>query len=374
MNNPDPEGLESRLDWLVSNGVVIHDRRQVFIGADVVLENILPGSQLFPGARITGPNCILGRNAIIGSEGPATLDNVALDDGAEVAGGFVTNSVMLRSSRVGSSGHIRACTILEEEASTGHAVGLKQTVLMSFATLGSLINFCDGLVSGGRSRSDHTEIGTGFINFNFTPWGAKGDKATPTLVGDVYKGVFLNNDRIFLGGLSGIVGPGQVSFGACTVAGQVIRQDVGPNTLFSGTGRNLQVPVRFQSPTFSERKYHHNLNYISNLAALRAWYSQVRLARIPQTTELKYKRMIIEFGLQLIDGMIAERIARLREYLGAFGRTVESANVPSLGCPITIEASTVDHTEWIKCLGADKIAVLEEWLREIGDSVWPTAS
>lgn len=374
MDNPNYAALESRLDRVVSNGVVIHDRRQVFLGADVVLENILPGSQLFPGVRITGANCVLGRNAIIGSEGPAMLDNVALDDGAEVASGFLTNSVMLRRSRVGSSGHIRDCTILEEEASTGHAVGLKQTILMSFATLGSLINFCDGIVSGGRSRSDHTEIGSGFINFNFTPWGAKGDKATPTLVGDVYKGVFLNNDRIFLGGLSGIIGPGQVSFGACTVAGQVIRQDVGPNTLFSSTGRNREVPIRFRSLTFSERKYRHNLHYISNLVALRAWYSEVRLARIPAATELQYKRKIIEFGLQLIDAMIAERIARLKEYLAAFDRTMQDANVRSLTCPIIIKASAVDHTEWIRSLRANEIKVLEEWLREIGNLVWRTAS
>ena len=219
MDNPDHQGLERRLDSLVSKGVFIHDRRQAFVGADVVLENILPGSQLFPGARITGPHCVLGRNAIIGSEGPATLDNVALDDGAEVASGFVTNSVMLRGSRVGSSGHIRACTILEEEASTGHAVGLKQTILMSFVTLGSLINFCDGVVSGGRSRSDHTEIGSGFINFNFTPWGAKGDKATPTLVGDGYKGVFLNNDRVFFGGLERHCWPG-ISLFRCMYSGR----------------------------------------------------------------------------------------------------------------------------------------------------------
>jgi bifunctional N-acetylglucosamine-1-phosphate-uridyltransferase/glucosamine-1-phosphate-acetyltransferase GlmU-like protein len=125
------EGVEGRLNWLISNGIVVHDRRQVFIGADVILENILPGTQLFPGTRVTGSNTVLGRNSIVGSEGPATLDNVVLDDGAEVASGFVTNSALLRGSRIGCNGHIRACTILEEEASTAHTVGLKQTILMS---------------------------------------------------------------------------------------------------------------------------------------------------------------------------------------------------------------------------------------------------
>jgi hypothetical protein len=363
------EGVEGRLNWLISKGIIVHDRRQVFIGADVILENILPGTQLFPGTRVTGSNTVLGRNSIIGSEGPATLDNVVLDDGAEVASGFVTNSALLRGSRIGCNGHIRACTILEEEASTAHTVGLKQTILMSYTTLGSLINFCDGIVCGGRSRSDHTEIGSGFINFNFTPWGERGDKATPTLVGDVYRGVFLNNDRVFLGGLSGIVGPAQVSFGAFTVAGQVIRQDVGPNTIFSSTGRNLEGPVNFQSQVFSERKYRHNLSFIANLVALRAWYSQIRLARIPQSSELQYKRNIIGFALQLIDRMIAERIARLTEYLRSVNRSAHVGNVLSLTCPITIVPSSDDHVDWTKALKLSDVTQLEGWLREIGNSV-----
>jgi hypothetical protein len=94
------EGVEGRLNWLISKGIIVHDRRQVFIGADVILENILPGTQLFPGTRVTGSNTVLGRNSIIGSEGPATLDNVVPDDGAEVASGFVTNSALLRGSRI----------------------------------------------------------------------------------------------------------------------------------------------------------------------------------------------------------------------------------------------------------------------------------
>jgi hypothetical protein len=373
MDKLDCKNLEERIDKLIANGIIIHDRRQVYIGADVVLDNVLPGTQLFPGTRMTGSHCVLGRNSIVGSEGPATLDNVVIDDGAEIASGFVTNSALLRGSRIGSNGHARACTILEEEASTAHAVGLKQTILMSYVTLGSLINFCDGIISGGRSRSDHTEIGSGFINFNFTPWGPRGDKATPTLVGDVYGGVFLNNDRIFLGGLSGIVGPAQVSFGALTVAGQVIRQDVGSNVVFSSMGRSLQEPTNFHSPRFSERKYRHNLTFIANLVALRAWYDQVRLARIPERSELKYKRKIISFAAQLIDRMIEERVVRLTEYLKSFNRPLNLGSFPSLPCPIAIEPSTSDHADWIRSLEIHDIKLLDGWLREIGNSVWPSS-
>ena len=69
------------------------------------------------------------------------FDDTAIGEDTEVAGGYLKNSVMLRKSRVGSNAHIRVGTLLEEEASTAHAVGLKHTVLMSFVTLGSLNKF-----------------------------------------------------------------------------------------------------------------------------------------------------------------------------------------------------------------------------------------
>ena len=57
--------------------------------------------------------------------------------------------------------------------------------VLAFVTIGSLVNFCDLLMAGGSSRQDHSEVGSGYIHFNFTPWGARGDKATPSLIGDV---------------------------------------------------------------------------------------------------------------------------------------------------------------------------------------------
>jgi hypothetical protein len=362
--------IETRLATLASNGVFIPDPRQVFVGPEVDLENIKPGVKLFPGVRILGKDTILGQNAIVGSEGPATLDNVALDDKAEVASGYVTNAVLLRGARVGSNGHVRACTILEEEASTAHTVGLKQTVLMSFATLGSLINFCDVIVGGGRSRSDHTEVGSGAIHFNFTPWGDRGDKATPTLLGNVYHGALLDNDRVFLGGLSGVVGPAQISFGAVAAAGQILRQDIKPNMLLSTVGRRVERSIDFRMQAFSERKQAHNINFISNLFALREWYKQVRLARLPDSRQFGYRRSIINFGVVLIDQMISERLTRLSDYLRAFDRACPKPQLKSKPCPIELEASSVDHVEWIHSLDDRTKKLLPDWLRDVGESIW----
>jgi UDP-N-acetylglucosamine/UDP-N-acetylgalactosamine diphosphorylase len=52
---------------------------------------------------------------------------------------------------------------------------LKQTILFPFVTLGSLINFCDIFMSGGSDRKNHSEVGSSYIHFNYTP---NQDKAT----------------------------------------------------------------------------------------------------------------------------------------------------------------------------------------------------
>jgi bifunctional N-acetylglucosamine-1-phosphate-uridyltransferase/glucosamine-1-phosphate-acetyltransferase GlmU-like protein len=163
---------------LRNNGVIVLDERQLYVDDDVLIENIFPGTMIYPGVRLHGAKTVIGPGAKIGTEGPATLMNVAVGRNAEIASGFVTEAAILSNARLGSNSHVRSGTLLEEWASTAHSVGLKHTVLMSFVTMGSLINLCDCLVSGGRSRREHSEIGSGFIHFNFTPWGPDGDKAT----------------------------------------------------------------------------------------------------------------------------------------------------------------------------------------------------
>src|SRR5258708_20659254 len=155
MREADMRGnLEARLDVLEAQGVTILDRRQVFLDEAIDLSRVRAKAILYPGTRLIGSRTFVGSGAKIGLEGPAALDNTVVGENAEVASGYLKDSVLLRDARVGSNAHIRVGTLLEEEASTGHAVGLKHTVLMSFVTCGSLINFCDGLISGGRSRKE----------------------------------------------------------------------------------------------------------------------------------------------------------------------------------------------------------------------------
>ena len=70
---------------------------------------------------------------------------------------------------MGLGAQVREACILEEEASGAHCVGIKQTILLPFVTLGSLINFCDCLMAGGTSRQNHSEVGTPDIHFESSP-------------------------------------------------------------------------------------------------------------------------------------------------------------------------------------------------------------
>jgi UDP-N-acetylglucosamine/UDP-N-acetylgalactosamine diphosphorylase len=358
--------LEAKLDILASKGVAILDPRQVYLDETVGLHRISADAILYPGTRLIGSGTFVGPGAKIGIEGPAVLENTVIGANAEVASGYLKDSVMLRDARVGSNAHIRVGTLLEEEASTGHAVGLKHTVLMSFVTLGSLINFCDGLISGGRSRKEHTEVGSGFIHFNYTPRGRTGDKATPSLIGDVPHGAFLRQPRIFLGGLSGIVGPQKVGFGSFTLAGQVIRREIPPNRVVGDAARNVDKEFHALNQ-FPSRILKLNLEYIGQLAALQAWYRHVRLARIPTCSEYEALRTVTQAGADLLSVSIDERVQRLRQFLDERGLATPPFPSTVPPCPLRIEPSTpyVDHVDWVSRLPDAEVQLGVSWLRAI---------
>src|SRR5262249_24216792 len=331
---------------------------------------ICRGAVLYPGTRLVGARTFVGPGAKVGTEGPAVLENAMIGEDTEVASGYLSEAVMLRNARVGSNAHIRVGTLMEEEASTAHAVGLKHTILMSFVTMGSLINFCDGLISGGRSRKEHTEVGSGFIHFNYTPWGKSGDKATPSLIGDVVHGVFLRQQRIFVGGLSGIVGPQKVGFGAFTIAGQVLRKEIPSNRIIGDLPRI--VDKEFHAPTEAPtRTLKLNLEYIGQLTALQSWYRDFRLARIPQNQEYAHIRVVTQAALKLLSVCIDERVERLRQFLEERGYPIPCLSLTNLPCPLIIEARHpyLDHIKWILDLSRVEVEKGASWLQSIVDGI-----
>ncbi|MCA9659863.1 MAG: UDP-N-acetylglucosamine pyrophosphorylase, partial [Myxococcales bacterium] len=94
------------------------DPRQTYVGAEVDLERVAAGVVLHPGARICGARSFLGPGAEVGTEGPATLVDAVFGENAAIASGYVHGAVLLRGASLGGNAHVRAGTLLEEEAST----------------------------------------------------------------------------------------------------------------------------------------------------------------------------------------------------------------------------------------------------------------
>jgi bifunctional UDP-N-acetylglucosamine pyrophosphorylase/glucosamine-1-phosphate N-acetyltransferase len=267
---------EAKIAQLIRGGVDIPNPLTLDIGEDVSIDRIsAKGVTLYPGCRIYGKKTVISADCKLGSEGPATIEDCQLGAGVELKGGFFSRSVFLEKANMSMGAHVREGSILEEEAGGAHCVGLKQTILFPFVTLGSLINFCDCLMAGGTSRKDHSEVGSSYIHFNFTP---DADKTTPSLIGDVPRGVMLNQPPIFLGGQGGMIGPLRLGYGNVVAAGCVLREDhpEGNKLIRAGAcsgGAKEFVPAAY--PGF-RRIVENNILYLANLSALEAWYREVR--------------------------------------------------------------------------------------------------
>ena len=261
---------------LLNKGVIIPAPESVHIGEDVDLDRISgQGVVIYPGCRIDGKSTLIMDGVHVGKEAPVTVEDCQLGPGVQLKGGYFKSSVFLENASAGSGSHVREGTIFEEQASIAHTVGLKQTILFPFVTLGSLINFCDSLMAGGTSRKDHSEVGSPYIHFNFTP---NQDKATPSMMGDVPHGVMLDQPPIFLGGQGGLVGPCRIAFGTTIAAGSIYRKDeLRPGRLLIETvGRGGSVPFVTGFYRVVKRTFINNILYIGNLFALRQWYYHVR--------------------------------------------------------------------------------------------------
>jgi UDP-N-acetylglucosamine/UDP-N-acetylgalactosamine diphosphorylase len=305
--------FSSKIDQLIQRGVNLPNPLTLDIGEEVRVEQI-SGKEvtIYPGCRIYGEKTVIASGAQIGYEGPVTIENCQLGSLVELKGGFFKESLFLEKTRIGLGAQVREACILEEETVAGHCVGLKQTILFPFVTLGSLINFCDCLMAGGTSRRDHSEVGSSYIHFNFTP---DGDKTTPSLIGDVPRGVMLNQRPIFLGGQGGMIGPLRLGYGNVVAAGAILREDmVEENKLILGEPYEGRV-LRYEPHRYSglQRIVRNNVVYIANLIGLEQWYAHVRKAFL---REQEFGELLYDGAMDKLSRAKAERTARLRAMAG----------------------------------------------------------
>lgn len=308
----EPRGFD-KAQALIDKGVSIPNPWTIDIAEDVEVDRISgEGVVLHPGTRLRGAKTVISAGCILGAEGPVTVENCWLGPRVELKGGYFSRSVFLAGSSMTLGAHVREGSILEEEASGAHTVGLKQTILFPYVTLGSLINFCDVMMAGGTSRKDHSEVGSSYIHFNFTP---DGDKTTASLFGDVPRGVLLDQKPIFLGGQGGSVGPVTTGFGVVVGAGSILREDVEDDDvlLVPEVVSGLRRPNKRHSYRKLNGLLEKNLTYIASLVALENWYRQVRALFFAQQ----------EFGREVLDGALEqlasgqnERLKRLKALVG----------------------------------------------------------
>ncbi len=318
---------QEKVRALLQRGVVIPCPESVEVADDVDPERIAPGVVIHTGCRIAGKRVSIGPGSKLGEEAPVSLEDSQLGRKVSLKGGYVSGATFLDGANMGSAAHVRPGTLLEEEANGAHAVGLKQTLFLPFVTAGSLINFCDALMAGGSSRKDHSEIGSSYIHFNYTP---HQDKATPSLIGDVPRGVMLNRAPIFLGGQGGLVGPVRIAYGTVIPAGIICRQDIpSENTLYAppaDAGARTARAFRVGAYRAIQRIVANNLNYIGNIVALRAWYGSARQRLM--TTD-PFSRACYEGAQLQLDRVLDERIKRLKELADRMTRSLEYASQDS---------------------------------------------
>jgi hypothetical protein len=292
------------LHHLKQRGVVVHAPESTTI-IDVHPERIEAGVEIFPGVNLRGEQTLLGAGTRLGRAGGGWFENVRTGRGVDLYGGYFEDCVFLDRVTMRGQSEVRGGTLLEEECEAAHHVGYKMTIQLPWVVAGSLVNFCDALVSGGTSRKDHSEIGSTLALYNYTPWGDK----FASLFGDVPNGVFCRQKRIFIGGQTQIVSPVHMGFGSVLAAGSSLRRSIPENRLVSNAAAEFDMPfdaVRYGALT---PKFELTLRYIGNLYALHAFYTCVRLP----STDDAFEQSLYDAAVKQIEAGISERIKRLNE-------------------------------------------------------------
>ena len=324
------------LNNLLERGVLIPDLNLVHITRDVQLENIAPGSTIYPFVRITGSktqirsgarigvrgpvileNSFIGENAVIGDLGQVTLIDTVVGAKSVLGAGVAEQAVflgkesMVNDFTTGYGFRVRKGSLYEEDASSAQHTDTKMTILFPWSTLGSDINFCDALLAGGTGPElgSFSEVGSGTIHFNYS---IRGDKATSSLFGDVLHGVFLDQERLFIGGNNSLLGPIKADFGAMTAAGARIKCK-----LTKGLNYGHSLPkgtVDYDARIFSGVSgiVNNQVNVLAELTALANWYKQVRINCAAQTLEQKFQ---YESGLRMVELNYQERLDQLIRYV-----------------------------------------------------------
>ena len=305
---------------LIEKGVKIPNPSSVEIGEEVDI-NLISSEDvtIHSGCKIFGEKTLIMSGVKLGNRSPVTIKNCQLGRNVELRGGYFEESTFLDSANMGDGAEVRAGCLLEEEANGAHTVGLKQTILFPFVTLGSIVNFCDILMAGGTSRTNHSEVGSSYIHFNYTP---NQDKATASLIGDVPYGVMLNQPPIFLGGQGGMVGPSRIGYSTTIAAGGIYRGDCPQGHKLLMCKEPQKEDMDFYPGLYwsVKRRVVNSIEYIANIIALKQWYLIVRF-KFFQGSDME--KLLYEGALEKLEIIFNERIKRFKQLASKMEKSIE---------------------------------------------------
>lgn len=335
---------KSLVEELLAKGVEIPAPSTVVV-EDVAVSRIEAGVVLYPGCVVRGRETLLRAGTRLGRAGGGFFENVRCGERCDLYGGYFEDAVFLADVTMRGHAEVRGGTLLEEGCEAAHHVGYKMTVCLPYVVAGSLINFCDALVSGGTSRSDHSEIGSTLALYNFTPWGDK----YASLFGGVARGVFLRERPIFVGGQTQVVSPVRVGFGAVLTAGSAVRRDVPEDRLYGETTTGIDEPFDAVRYGALLPKFEATRDFTGNLWALIAWYERVRIPTAKDALE----RSLYEAALQQLRAGVAERVKRL----GKVASKLEASRLSHEAATATGGEAVARHAK----RAAEHVAVQAAW-------------
>jgi bifunctional UDP-N-acetylglucosamine pyrophosphorylase/glucosamine-1-phosphate N-acetyltransferase len=198
---------------LMKEGVTVTDPEATYIEDDV---EVGPDTVIEPGVNLRG-RTRLGTGCRL--ESHSTITDSNLGDGVTVRQSCViTNCEIGSGSTVGPFAHLRDGTVLEPAARIGNFVEVKKSTIGRGVKALHLTYLGDATVGAGAN------IGAGTITCNYD-----GVNKYPTTI----------EEEVFIGSGNMLVAPVRVGKGSYTAAGSTITEDVPPESLAIGRGRQV---------------------------------------------------------------------------------------------------------------------------------------
>jgi hypothetical protein len=327
----------SLTDALQRRGVVLHDPSScTFTNIDP--DRFEPGVEIFPCTHLVGPTTAVGRGSKLGITGGTRIEHTVIGRNVTLHSGFFHHAVLHDDCVLRGHAELRGGTVLEEGCEAAHHVGYKNTFMTPWTVAGSLVNFCDALFAGGRSRADHGEIGSCLALYNYTPWGDK----FASRFGNVLQGLLLRADRVFIGGQTQIVSPVLVGEGVVVPAGLSVRRNIPPHRIHG------DIPIAVDAPFDPLRigaitpKLHATADIVAHLHAIEYWYSTVRRAWAGSDP---LRLALVSHSLHQLASHRTERTQRLASFLQRLDASLvswESSSHPRR------DARIAEHRAWLR--------------------------